>query len=322
MESAASQARDTLIYNYVDVAASSILYFDMLITLADEVNFIWKRPKSFSAVAFMLNRYLLSSGTVVTTIWHAHLNEVCNLDTPSQCNKLREVLVLLAQVIVILLLTMRTYALYGRNSRILALLVCLALVFFAVAIWSAISLASSKADPMTVVLDVTVSWWMMFIFDSTVFTLTCLKTYRGRFAHQLQGNMTVTALMFRDGAVYYAVMALTNLANILTYYLANSILLRGVLTAFSNCLSVTLISRLVLNLHKTAHSGILHNSDLQASAASGTMPFRTSFRPPQAPLAQERSIISRRTSCRLTESPPRYRILPSVFSIITEPSTV
>jgi len=51
-------------------------------------------------------------------------------------------------------------------------------------------------------------------------------------------------------------MASCNLANILTFYFAGPFL-RGGLSTFASSISVTLMSRLTLNLHRTADKGLL-----------------------------------------------------------------
>lgn len=55
--------------------------------------------------------------------------------------------------------------------------------------------------------------------------------------------------------MYFAAMTLINIPNILTYYCGSDIT-RGNLATFTSCISVTLISRLVLNLHKSTDAGI------------------------------------------------------------------
>ncbi|KAK7457757.1 hypothetical protein VKT23_010096 [Stygiomarasmius scandens] len=61
--------------------------------------------------------------------------------------------------------------------------------------------------------------------------------------------------MFRDGAIYYGVMVLVNLANMITYYTMGSNM-KGGLSTFASSISVTMMSRLMLNLHKTADEGL------------------------------------------------------------------
>ncbi|EPQ54297.1 hypothetical protein GLOTRDRAFT_94608 [Gloeophyllum trabeum ATCC 11539] len=57
-------------------------------------------------------------------------------------------------------------------------------------------------------------------------------------------------LFLRDGALYYGCMVLANAANILTYYP----LLKGALSIFANTISVTMMSRLILNLYRYVES--------------------------------------------------------------------
>ncbi|KAI0937555.1 hypothetical protein AcW1_001597 [Taiwanofungus camphoratus] len=51
--------------------------------------------------------------------------------------------------------------------------------------------------------------------------------------------------------MYFAVMASVNLANTLTFYVLQP-LLRGVLSTLASSVSVTMMSRLMLNLHEIA----------------------------------------------------------------------
>ncbi|KAG1867214.1 hypothetical protein DFJ58DRAFT_768945 [Suillus subalutaceus] len=55
--------------------------------------------------------------------------------------------------------------------------------------------------------------------------------------------------------MYFGAMTLVNIPNILTYY-SGSVTIRGGLATLTSCLSVTLISRLMLNLHQSIDTGI------------------------------------------------------------------
>ncbi|KAJ7637398.1 hypothetical protein DFH06DRAFT_1139012 [Mycena polygramma] len=88
-----------------------------------------------------------------------------------------------------------------------------------------------------------------------------------------QGRRTVFRVRFRKFGVRVPVLtvgmlrsaiALVNLLNILTFYLAGPIL-AGSLSTFASCMSVTLMARLMLNLHKKAGDGVL--TDLHLSFA-------------------------------------------------------
>ncbi|KAF5379723.1 hypothetical protein D9615_005690 [Tricholomella constricta] len=104
------------------------------------------------------------------------------------------------------------------------------------------------------------------------------KTWRGRHEFANSRAIPIIYLVFRDGAIYFAVMAFANLANILTFYFCDRIVTafyeRGIIhicervrislyksfmlgpTHFDNSISVTMMARLMLNLHETADAGI------------------------------------------------------------------
>ncbi|KAJ7208346.1 hypothetical protein GGX14DRAFT_454422 [Mycena pura] len=61
--------------------------------------------------------------------------------------------------------------------------------------------------------------------------------------------------MLRDGAMYFGAIVIANLANIFTFYFGD-VLLSGLISWFTTSLSVTLLSRLMLNIHETGSAGI------------------------------------------------------------------
>ncbi|KAL0958498.1 hypothetical protein HGRIS_000641 [Hohenbuehelia grisea] len=120
---------------------------------------------------------------------------------------------------------------------------------------------------------IAMAWEALLVYDTLLIILTIFKTYEttrrasnsalGGFWRRLwvgHGGLNILALVLRDGALYFIVMALANLANILTFYFAGS-LLRGGLSTFASIISVTMMSRLMLNLHKSADVGIMSDMD-------------------------------------------------------------
>jgi hypothetical protein len=84
-------------------------------------------------------------------------------------------------------------------------------------------------------IHIAVAWEALFVYDSLVLVLTLLKTYNARHRHNFTstGRTNIVSLVLRDGAIYYAVMATANLANLLTFYLADA-LLKGCLSSFAS----------------------------------------------------------------------------------------
>ncbi|CDO75761.1 hypothetical protein BN946_scf184921.g37 [Trametes cinnabarina] len=162
-----------------------------------------------------------------------------------------------AGVVVCFILFLRTYALYGRAKRVLVLVVGVGAALLGISCWSIVGQHQGielrggchlEADRMTAI-RLAVSWEALFVFDLMIFTLTVCKTFRERYRHRVTlGHHDIISLILRDGALYFAVMASVNFANTLTFYP----LLRGCLSTFASSVSVTMMSRLMLNLHGSA----------------------------------------------------------------------
>ncbi|KAF8876002.1 hypothetical protein BD779DRAFT_178023 [Infundibulicybe gibba] len=119
-----------------------------------------------------------------------------------------------------------------------------------------------------------ISWEALFVYDSMAFALTLFKIWReGRNIKIRVRRLPLITLLLRDGATYFAAVALANLANILTFYLCgvwspyprlsfilftndHQPFLQGGLSAFSCSISVIMMSRFMLNLHENASIGI------------------------------------------------------------------
>ncbi|KAG7086843.1 hypothetical protein E1B28_002764 [Marasmius oreades] len=73
------------------------------------------------------------------------------------------------------------------------------------------------------------AWEALFVYDTILFVLTLHKTWRERPRRRgivmTEGRvyLPLLSLILRDGAIYYAVMALANLVNILTFYHRNDL---------------------------------------------------------------------------------------------------
>ncbi|KAJ7328045.1 hypothetical protein DFH08DRAFT_967803 [Mycena albidolilacea] len=103
------------------------------------------------------------------------------------------------------------------------------------------------------------SWVCLFAFDSIIFGLTIYNAYSTRRGVGSDARMPIHKLMVRDGAMYFAAMALANLANIITFLIGGVLLQRsqfGLPVSFCST-SVTMMSRLMLNLHERTEYGVL-----------------------------------------------------------------
>ncbi|KAI0651321.1 hypothetical protein C8Q79DRAFT_1016927 [Trametes meyenii] len=168
-----------------------------------------------------------------------------------------QILSVAIQGVVAALMILRTYALYGRDRRILILLLAIIGAGGVVSLWVIVTgrnthrpgtthpeeiarigceLALSQQEGY----DLAIAWSSILVFDATVFILTLLqalkigKAWRGGYLH----------VMLRDGTVYFGVLSVCYLSNILAYAPVH----KGVSTSITNVLSTTLVTRLMLNI--------------------------------------------------------------------------
>ncbi|KAG5652634.1 hypothetical protein H0H81_004244 [Sphagnurus paluster] len=78
------------------------------------------------------------------------------------------------------------------------------------------------------------------------------KTWQTRRSH---GPIPIVKLIFRDGAIYFAIITLSNGANIMTYWVCGPFM-KGGLSTFAGCISAVMMSRLMLNLHSAGNLGL------------------------------------------------------------------
>jgi hypothetical protein len=255
-----------IVMAYAILVPNVILIYDHMATLTEEISCIWCCPKVLSAVLFLLNRYVALLGNVYGLIgdFLPVSVESCPTYTLS-----RQVLVFLQTLIVCLILTLRTYALYGRSKCMLAFLVIIFLAFTGGASRETFGLYPTTVTNLptggcyqTYTTEATirlgVAWVALSGYESLIFVLTVIRIFKIKGLLRLsliRSRRNIIDVMFQDGAMYFGAMTLFNIPNILTYYCGTDIS-RGSLSTFTSCMSVTLISRLMLNLHKSIDTGI------------------------------------------------------------------
>jgi hypothetical protein len=256
------------IHSYLVAFSVVILFYDHALTFEKEFTHIWSKPWIKSSTIFLFNRYLGLSGNVTMLV----LGRLKELDTKA-CHIYsvwHQVMLVLSQVLVCVIVSMRIYALYNCSKRILWFLVMFACLLIVVAAWSMTNQSTIDHQQVSVrecqlsmsyptAIRLSLCWIALFAYDFTLFSLTMYKTWKSKMYRSLatSGSAPILTLLLRDGAAYFMCMALVNLSNILTFYLAPTFL-RGSLSTFSSCLSITLVSRMMLNLHCVhAEGGIL-----------------------------------------------------------------
>lgn len=262
-----NEAQQIVMHSYAVLVASSILVYDHIATLTEEITFIWYRPKALSAMLFLLNRYVALLGNIYALL-------INFLPVPEEsCPKYllsRELLIFGQQFIVCFILTLRTYALYGRSKRLLIWMVVVVIALAGVASAGVFGHSSSNVIVVPGVncyeSDVTVTpanpglaWVALFAYELFIFVLTVSRICKTRGLLRspslIMSRKNIIDVIFQDGAMYFGAMTLSNIPNILTFYCGSDIE-KTSLATFTSCMSVTLVSRLMLNLHRSIDSGI------------------------------------------------------------------
>ncbi|KZP23262.1 hypothetical protein FIBSPDRAFT_293447 [Athelia psychrophila] len=151
---------------------------------------------------------------------------------------------------------MRIYALYGRSRWIVVVFLALGGMAIGIGCWGAFSVPPAMAIEIplqyigcnstmeqTQANRFALAWSGELAFDALVFFLILYKS----FVLRRSGNKPLMSMILRDGSLYFAAMTASNLANILVILTAPP-LAKGAGTFFTNVISATMMSRLMLNL--------------------------------------------------------------------------
>ncbi|KAJ7429734.1 hypothetical protein B0H11DRAFT_2141412 [Mycena galericulata] len=248
---------------YFSAISFTILFYDYFLTFHWETSRYWNTKITWPMGLFFANRYgtLLGNIPIVfqsfwTTPGTPHKLRANYPSLFSRCrllNTYHQFFIVVMQAIGAAVLILRTYALYGRNNRVLILMVVVFAAVVGVSIWGTLSsgkAASNVPDLLLYIgctyeithaqsIGLVIAWASLGGFDCMIFFLTL---YRALSQWHFTGLKLITVLL-RDGT-FINVMAISNLSNILTFVGHT----RGVATTFTNIISSIMISRLMLNL--------------------------------------------------------------------------
>ncbi|KZV88909.1 hypothetical protein EXIGLDRAFT_838899 [Exidia glandulosa HHB12029] len=131
--------RNCLIWQYTSASALALLCYEYIITFEDELEHVWRRPRSFFCVLWVLLRYpiLLSFMISVPGLFTPELAViVSSVEWLTVVTILTYISLLTAHLIYLL----RTYALYSRARMVLVLCVPLFLAEVGIVIYSLVSM--------------------------------------------------------------------------------------------------------------------------------------------------------------------------------------
>ncbi|KAJ7676911.1 hypothetical protein DFH06DRAFT_1291766 [Mycena polygramma] len=247
--------------SYFSLVSFSILFYDYFLVLDFEVSRYWDSHFSWVNVLFFVNRYgaLLGNIPVVVEYFWTESSSPAKIKVCLGLESYHLYFVIFSQVMAGVMLILRTYALYERSKRVLTVMMTVAAAAIAVALWSVVSgkavdkstnlplyFGCNYPTPPDQGLNLAAAWAGVAVFDSMIFILTLYKAFSRRYP-----GGDLLAVLLRDGAVYFGVIVMSNLSNILTLVLGTPYT-RGIVTTFTNIISSVMITRLMLNLRDPA----------------------------------------------------------------------
>lgn len=265
---------------YFFLATLSMLLYDHLLTLPEEVQTVWKKKKTFVLCLFLFVRYYAPIAVTIVAVGY-----FSTAITQDRCAHWMLFLPLGVTMPLMLfpgiLMLIRVYALYNRNKLVLYGLSFVLLVQTIAGIWQYTVKGGTPAPdpinnyefhfciylpPKRIGRVSTMYVFMELGFDTLIFLLTIARTTYMHWKHQAAGPSARSLIqnLIRDGAFYFAVIFSMNLTWVFMIMYAPTGL-RAIASVPSACVTTVMICRITLNLRTTVYGPIqvferTHNS--------------------------------------------------------------
>ncbi|EJD42823.1 hypothetical protein AURDEDRAFT_168067 [Auricularia subglabra TFB-10046 SS5] len=280
--------------NAVGVAGFTMLVWDHIITLDDEVNVIWKRPQGRKngplIYIFLILRYFAPLAYTVQLCSYFFPPSIW---TPEVCDHyvaFEGAIIVVVLGLVALLMMIRVCAMYARSWKVLAILGSLFILQFTIQGW-----LQTRTHPVhhhfstniagcSMLFDEslggwpTASAWLPVIYDTAVFILTVYKTaniLRRSHRHAVHGSWIARTLL-RDGALYYLAIVASNVPLIIMIVAAPDPI-KNIAAQLEAFVTVTMMSRITLSLRREDAAwrvGSIHADEEHQRTSLGFAPKR------------------------------------------------
>lgn len=255
----ADTAQKLMAAKLYSLASCVMLFYDIMLTFADEVEIIWMQPRwSHMTLLWALNRYITPLAFIVVTA-------AFHMDWPSEvCDRyvlFPAALKVVTASVVGTIFVIRLYAIYNKSRLIAGFGSALLVAQLAVKIWSFTD-GTALILPEGLVGCILVgrsqnrfvfTWVAELVFDTIVFAMTLWRTlqqYQLQRDHLRHGRVSLIALIMRDGIAYFAVIFGANALTV-GFYVWAPRNLKAMNATFGTLITSLMVSRLILNL-KTA----------------------------------------------------------------------
>ncbi|KAJ7844169.1 hypothetical protein B0H13DRAFT_2096947 [Mycena leptocephala] len=211
-----SLAEDLLAFRMYFVGCFAILFFDFFLTLADEVEYIWKGKKATMFYLFLMNRYCPMAWCIITLF--AYVSPLWNLEI---CNRFAIVEWLQTLLIVVpaeMVLLLRVFALTNKNKYLFGFLFSIIVVECIVVIYAMSLPGTNNALPLPHVPIESFRVCILYsdprmdtaylstsiAFDCIVFAITVACTAVNKATQRTRSSLLQTIRW--DGTLYFCVI--------------------------------------------------------------------------------------------------------------------
>ncbi|KII84531.1 hypothetical protein PLICRDRAFT_701710 [Plicaturopsis crispa FD-325 SS-3] len=267
--------RDTETVRYSEIASSTIVVLDHLITLDEEIRYIWSGRWTTGKCLFFFSRYY----GLANVIFNNYALFATTVDDPVSRAFFQWqgwtglVSVISAEIT----LQLRLYALYSLNPHII---VSMVICFVAVSVISAVIMANALIEfvpvahlfpgqtfcvPLNMPRDFYAFWIPILLFESM---LCAMAIYRGFSTYQFDRGVyrtgqTIIYVLLRDSLIYFLLIFSIFFMTLLVWYFGASSILEAPV-GFAVAMPFVLSNRLILNVR--AMSSAIEHGDFNSAA--------------------------------------------------------
>ncbi|KAG7096219.1 hypothetical protein E1B28_003671 [Marasmius oreades] len=247
-----------------------MLCYDHLLTFDDEIKYMWQRKKAFPFYLFLIFRYITPIVSLINLISEHDPNWI-----GAACNNWIWLPVAIGPIVSLatgIILILRVHAIYSQATWILCVTLPIYITQLIVMGWAIPAAVPANLPPGFIgcipvpKLDTGLRLASIYIaalaFDATIFALTFGRAIYSRLTGS---SIPLKTLIIRDGTLYFAVIFVVNLTNVLLLTLA-PLDLSAINAPFASMITAILVARLMLHLR----------------AAADTQKVSYGARPPQA----------------------------------------
>lgn len=260
----ATALRDVQSTRYSELASSTIIIWDHLSTLDQEVELIWNAHWSIGKCLFIINRYYALCCVIFNN--YALFTTTLSDSFCIQWFQWQGWTGLATCMIAEIILQVRLYALYFLNKRVLALM---ATCFVATSVASAVVLATTLSEmkasshilpgvpvcvPIGVPSHLYAFWIPMIVFESLLCGMALFRGFQGVFGGRalFRSGRHLVDILVKDSIIYFLVVFAAYSTNLIVMLFGNDDI-KEIPLGFSVAMSCVMGNRLILNvrcLHK------------------------------------------------------------------------